>query len=93
MKPGATIDPATKAPLTNRVFPGRHLLTVGEVATACGVDNQHITNLVESGDLVAIDLRTSRPARPGTVKHKSTRQLLRIPTSALDALIARRTTV
>ena len=69
------------------------MLTVGEVAAACGVDNQHITNLVESGDLVAIDLRTSRPARRGKSKHKSVRQLLRIPTSAFDALINARATV
>ena len=70
------------------------MLTVGEVAVACGVDNQHITNLVESGDLVAIDLRTSRPARQGKkAKHKSVRQLLRIPTSAFDALISARATV
>jgi len=70
------------------------MLTVGEVAAACGVDNQHITNLVESGDLVAIDLRTSRPARQDKkAKHKSTCQLLRIPTSAFDALISARATV
>ena len=71
------------------------MLTVGEVATACGVDNQHVTNLIESGDLLAIDMRTSKPARPqkGKKKHKSFRQLLRIPASAFDDLVARRNTV
>jgi len=68
------------------------MLTVGEVAIACGVDKQHITNLVECGDLVAIDLRTSRPARQEK-KHRSIRQLLRIPVSAFEALINARATV
>ena len=68
------------------------MLTVGEVAQACGVNSQHITNLIETGDLVAIDFRTSRP-RPGMGEHKTARQLLRIPASALDAFISRRRTV
>jgi len=93
MKPGSSTDQGKPAPLAQTLFPGRSMLTVGEIATACGVDNQHITSLVESGDLVAIDLRTSRPARTGKSKHKSIRQLLRIPASAFDALISARASV
>jgi hypothetical protein len=81
-----------KSVLAHSLFPGRAMLTVGEVARACGVDKQHVTNLVEVGDLVAIDLRTSKPAKPSdvTAQHKSVRQWLRIPTTAYDALITTR---
>lgn len=71
------------------------MLTVAEVAHACGVDKQHITNLIEVGDLLAIDLRTTKPAKPSQLKqeHKSIRQWLRIPTSAYDALVNARKTL
>ena len=95
MNPCSSTDQGKSAQLAQTLFPGRSMLKVGEVAAACGVDNQHITNLVESGDLLAIDLRTSKPAHPrrGQKKHKSFRQLLRIPSSAFDDLVARRNTV
>jgi len=91
--PGQDELPLTSV-LAHKLFPGRAMLTVAEVANACGVDKQHITNLIEVGDLVAVDLRTTKPARPTDVKaqHKSIRQWLRIPTSAYDALITARKT-
>jgi len=70
-------------------------LTVSEVAKVLGVDNQHVTNLVESGDLLAVDFRTSKPASAGrrTAKHKSFRRVLRIPVEACEDLINARKTV
>jgi len=90
-------DPAgMNKPLTSHdLFPGRQMLTIRQVAEAIGVDCQHVTNLVESGDLTAVDLRTSKRVNCGKAprKHKSFRQLLRVPASALDDLLARRRTV
>lgn len=89
----ATVDPSQlelslRAVLAHTLFPGRALLTVREVAAAWSVDDQHVTNMIECGDLLAIDLRTSRPARPAELKqqHKSIRQLLRIPTAEFDRI-------
>jgi hypothetical protein len=92
--PGQDELPLTSV-LAHKLFPGRAMLTVAEVAHACGVDKQHITNLIEVGDLLAIDLRTTKPAKPSELKakHKSIRQWLRIPTSAYDALITARKTL
>jgi len=94
LPPGQDDLPLTSV-LAHKLFPGRAMLTVAEVAHACGVDKQTITNLVECGDMLAVDLRTSKPARPTDVKaeHKSIRQWLRIPTSSYDAFINSRTTV
>jgi len=91
--PGQDELPLTSV-LAHKLFPGRAMLTVAEVAQACGVDKQTITNLIECGDMVAIDMRTSKPARPSDLKkeHKSVRQWLRIPTSAYDAFINNRKT-
>lgn len=85
----------SQIPSARSIFPGRPMVTIRQVADACGVDCQHVTNLIESGDLLAVDLRTSRPVSSGKSrrKHKSFRQLLRVPTSALDDLLARRRTV
>ena len=90
-----TLTTENKIQLAQTLFAGRQMLTVGQVASACGVDCQHITNLIESGDLLAVDLRTSRPVSSGKAnrKHKSFRQLLRVPASALDDLLSRRRTV
>lgn len=86
--PGQDELPLTSV-LSHSLFPGRAMLTVAEIANACGVDKQHITNLIEVGDLVAIDLRTSKPAKPSELKaeHKSVRQWLRVPVSSYDAFI------
>ncbi len=88
--PGQDELPLTSV-LAHKLFPGRAMLTIAEVAQACGVDKQTITNLVEVGDMVAIDMRTSKPAKPSDgeadSKHKSVRQWLRIPTSSYDAFI------
>ena len=92
--PGQDDLPLTSV-LAHKLFPGRAMLTVAEVAHACGVDKQHIANLIEVGDLVAIDLRTTKPAKPSEIKaaHKSIRQWLRIPTTAYDALVTSRATL
>ena len=92
--PGQDELPLTSV-LAHKLFPGRAMLTVAEVANACGVDKQTITNLIECGDMLAVDLRTTRPARPTDVKaeHKSIRQWLRIPTSSYDAFINSRIVV
>lgn len=74
------------AVLSHSLFPGRAMLNIGEVAKAWGVDNEHVKRLIECGDLIAVDLRTSKPAKPSEIKkeHRSYRQWLRIPTSAFD---------
>ena len=75
--------------LAHTLFPGRALLTVGEIAAAWGVDRQHVTNLIECGDLAAINLRTSKPAKPSELKaeHVSIRQWLRIPVAEYDRFL------
>jgi hypothetical protein len=79
--------------LAHTVFPGRSMLTLTEVAAAWRVDLQHVKNLVECGDMVAIDLKTSKPAKPSELKteHRSFRQWLRIPTSEHDRFLKERT--
>lgn len=87
--------------LSHDLFPGRRVLTIQEVAKAWAVDEQHVRNLIECGDLRAIDFRTNAPAKPSDIasedsgkanrKHRSVRQWLRIPVSAYDDFLKKRT--
>ncbi|MEI6034505.1 MAG: hypothetical protein WCS65_09525 [Verrucomicrobiae bacterium] len=81
--------------LAHTLFPGRAMITIQEFAHACHLDPQTVANLIECGDLVAVDLRTSKPAKPSELRaqHKSVRQWIRIPTSSYDDFMKRRATV
>ena len=76
---------------SHSLFPGRSLLTVAEVAQAWGVSIQHVINLIEVGDLAAIDIRTSKPVAPGTT-HKMARAHYRVPVSEYDKFVTNRDT-
>lgn len=87
---------ALKSALSHTIFPGRALLTVGEVADAWGATLKHVLNLVEVGDLTAVDLRSSKPVAKEDLEkmkeHKSVRRTLRIPVSAYDEFIRKNST-
>lgn len=52
--------PATQLHLDSVMFPAdRRVLTVRECAAALGCCDQHIVNLIESGDLAALNIATS----------------------------------
>jgi len=84
--------------LAHKVFPGRLLLSITEVADALGVTDQHIKNLIECGDLIATDVRSStKGTKPSDLKdkddrHQSVRQWLRIPVSEFDRFLQSRAT-
>ncbi|PTX93358.1 hypothetical protein DB345_17270 [Spartobacteria bacterium LR76] len=71
------------------LFPKRSLLTINEVAEAWKVDPQHVTNMIDCGDLRAIDLRTQKPPT-GRKKHKSFRRVIRIPVGEFDRVTKER---
>ena len=77
--------------LAHQLFPGRAMLLLSEVRDAWRCSLQHVINLIESGDLIAVDIRTSNPVtkeEAGKMKnHKSFRRWLRVPVSAYDAFI------
>jgi hypothetical protein len=69
------------------------MLSLGEISRVSGLSIQHLHNLIDAGDLTALDLRTSRPPGPPDAQHKSTRRWLRVPVSAYDDLIRTRSTL
>ena len=83
-------DLPLRSALAHELFPGRSMLSLQEVANAAGLTTAHLVNMIDAGDLVAIDMRTSRPP---TGEHKTSRRWLRIPVSAYDTLIRSRSTL
>lgn len=81
------------AALAHAVFPGRTLLIIAEVAEALKCTQQHVLDLVEEGQLVAVDIRgklAGATAKPSDMGNKSARRCLRIPVSAYDTFIKAR---
>lgn len=56
-------------PLAATIFPGRTVLTLSEVAKALRWTETHIKDLIDEGQLVAIDIAS--PAAPGTKRRAS----------------------
>lgn len=69
-------------PFTSLDFPGRVTLMVDEIAERLGVTAQHILDLVEEGELVAVDL-----AGKG-----ASRRTVRIPVESYRTFIVQRMT-
>ncbi|MBE0541606.1 MAG: helix-turn-helix domain-containing protein [Verrucomicrobia bacterium] len=57
-KPQNKIDPANEKPLADLHFPGRTTLYVHEVARALGVCDQTVLNLLDTGELIGINIGT-----------------------------------
>lgn len=53
----------TELPFVSLDFPGRVTLMSGEIAAKLGCSPLHIANLVDSGELVAIDLASPNTSR------------------------------
>lgn len=69
-------------PFTSLDFPGRVTLTVDEIATRLGATTQHILDLIEEGELVAVDLSGKG----------ATRRYCKIPVEAYREFIVKRMT-
>lgn len=87
--------------LSHEAFPGRRFITVAEFAEPAGLTIQHVLDLIEEGELAAVDFRgkvrtddDSFPAaKPSQMGNKTARRCLRIPVAAYDAFIKRRSTL
>lgn len=83
-----TTASATSSILSHKLFPGRVLLSVDEVAKTWVCTKQHIYNLIEAGDLLAIDTKTR-----DTVKGKSkNRRYYKVPVAVFDKFTQDRAT-
>jgi hypothetical protein len=80
-------------PLAQSVFPGRNFLLISEVAKALKCSNQHVTDLIEEGLIVAVDIGnpTDNPAKSAETV-KTARRCLRIPVSSYDNFLRARST-
>lgn len=77
------------------VFPGRRTLYVQEVAEHLKITSQHVLNLIELGELKAVNIASDISGGPtdGKSRRASARHY-RIPVSALDEFLqARRNSV
>jgi len=71
-------------PLAESVFPNRNFLMISEVSKVLKCTNQHVLDLIEEGQLVAVDI--SGPA----VDRNTARRCLRIPVSSYDNFLRTR---
>lgn len=74
----ATEITASQLPLAQITFPGRTVLMISEVAKALCCTETHVRDLIDEGQLVAVDIAS--PAASGS----KPRQCLRIPVSSYD---------
>jgi hypothetical protein len=75
---------APQLPLAHITFPGRTVLMISEVAKALRCTETHVRDLIDEGQLVAVDI-----ASPITHGNKP-RQCLRIPVSSYDNFVRAR---
>ncbi len=68
------------------VWPGRVLLYVIEVAEKLHCSDQHVWNLIEEGQLIAIDIATKKQVVPGQIDRRR-RGCFRVPVCAWDKFI------
>ena len=73
-KPKAALDPAV-------IFPGRATLYVHEAARILSVSRRHVTDLIEEGNLIAINVAG---------QNTSARKFWRIPVESLAAFLRKR---
>lgn len=73
-------------PTAQIAFPGRSLLLISEVSKALKCTNQHVIDLVEEGQLVAVDI-----AGPVADPSQKPRRCLRIPVGSYDNFLHART--
>jgi excisionase family DNA binding protein len=72
------------APLSAaKLFPGRTVLTVNEVAAALRVTNAHVKNMVEEGKLIAVNSAGTGGGAVASRKH------WRIPVGSFDQFVRR----
>lgn len=76
--------------LAHKVFPGRTMLLIAEVAAAWKCTEQHVLDLVEEGQLVAVDIRGAVAKKPSEMGNKTARRCLRIPVSSYDHFVKER---
>jgi excisionase family DNA binding protein len=57
-KPAIAHDPKTN--ISDLLFPGRTVVNLKECAAKLGVTDQHILNLIELGELGAVDVGTGK---------------------------------
>ena len=78
---------AFSAIATHALFPGRTTLYVAEVAKALSITEQQVINLIESGDLGAVNISAGMKT---FVEGKVPRSHQRIPVSAFDEFVRNR---
>ena len=91
----AKTDPAQEElPLSSiaahTLFPGRTTLYVTEVSRALGMAENQVIDLIESGELEAVNIASKLQAEGHSGGSKTTRRYWRVPVSAYDVFIARR---
>ncbi len=75
------------------MFPGRTVLYVKEVARALDIVEQHVHNLIEIGELAAINVGSAPRSELNPRGSKIARNYWRIPVSALETFVEARKTV
>lgn len=75
---------------SHQVFPGRTTLYVIEVARVLGMVENQVLDLIESGELEAINIASGLRSDANPSGSKTPRRYWRIPVSAYDAFIDRR---
>lgn len=71
--------------LSHAIFPGRSVLTLREVAHALRCHPDHLLKLIDTGRIVALDISTGRPIKPGHAREH--RRCLRVPVSSYDQFV------
>lgn len=72
------------------LFPGRTTLYVHEVVRALSLSENQVIDLIESGDLAAVNIASGLQSAGNPNGSKTPRKYWRIPVSAFDAFVAQR---
>jgi hypothetical protein len=75
------------------LFPGRVTLYLYEVAVALSCTPEHVANLIEKGELAALDIRsTPTPVKKG--RHcAAVRKFWRVPVSGFEQFVKKRSSL
>lgn len=84
---------ALSAVRAHAIFPGRTTLRVAEVAAQLEITEQHVVDLITSGQLLGVDTSSGLKNANNPTGNKTARSYWRIPVSAFDEFIARRKSV
>lgn len=93
-----TLELELRTVLAHDLFPGRSALRIAEIAAAWECTIQHVLDLIEEAELVAFDIRgkvrgeaeDGTGVRPSQLGNSTARRCLRVPVSAYDAFLRRR---